>query len=379
MTSNTENRKLLTASLSGLSLIGGATQSLLPAVILMISARLYSVDQRGLIALILAFSGFFAQICFTFFVESRLTTANSIKSISFPKTVATAGMASGIILIVFPGSVLAAAIAMPLMLASIEVGRGVGISQRHDKREVIATFSVGASMGIAFLLSAFEPSLAVSALGCGVLLANISRVLGPHKKQGAIEVATLKWLLLDVIATGALYPILSSLVLIALGPSEVFIFAAVTTAAGLIGIPVTYLRTRLLQEHSRLDMFIATFAVIGAVIVVLLADFTGLLTLFFGTTWTAQATIIPLALASIWKVLGLWAILPLVKMRRLGVAKLPTILRVVQTLFTLGLSYIALLTGSIALVFLVLCFGEIIQAVMYEIALKRSIRQNASS
>lgn len=379
MTSNAENRKIIAASLSGLSLIGGATQSLLPAVILMISARLYSVDQRGFIALILAFSGFFAQICFTFFVESRLTTASTIKSISFPKTVAAAGMASGIILIVFPGSVFAAAIAIPLMLASIEVGRGVGISQRHDKREVIATFSVGVSMGIAFLLSAFEPSFAVIALGAGVLVANISRILGPHKKQGIYDKSTLKWLLLDVAATGVLYPILSTFVLVILGSSEVFIFAAVTTAAGLIGIPITYLRTRLLQEHSRLDMFIATIAVIGAVAAVLLADLSGLLGLFFGDSWNLPATIVPLALASVWKILGLWAILPLVKMRRLGIAQLPTVLRVIQTLITLGLSYLALMTGSIALVFVVLCFGEILQAIMYEFALKRSMRQSTGS
>ena len=364
---------------SGLSLTGGVSQALFPAIILMTAGRIFTTEEKGEVAVITAVAGLIAQLFFVFVVESRLTTAEQTRSVRLPVYISILGIVGGVLLMASVGSILALIISVPLALISLEVGRGVGVSQRHDQREIAATGLISVGMVVALASLGPAPQFSLIALGGTVLLANIVRIIGKHEQQGVRKKGVLKWLLIDVLATGSLYPALSAAVLIALGPNDAYLFAAITTAAGVIGIPVTYLRTRLLQQHSRSEIVIASLAVAGASIFLLLSNWLGLLQLLFGTSWSSGSTMWPLLLASCWKALGLWAILPLVRLRRVGGAKSPTLLRILQSCLTFGLAIALLPLGSLAVVFAVLCFGEILQAGLYEIALKRHRESSVES
>jgi hypothetical protein len=175
----------------------------------------------------------------------------------------------------------------------------------------------------------------------------------------------------DVGLTGITYPVLNAVILTLLGPAASVIFAAISTVSGLLAIPLNFLRVRLLKEHSPLDIVVTACALVFAAVVIGIAEFTGLLGLAFGVTWTVAHTLLPVLVACLWRIATLFSAIPFAALRRAGRAKLVMILRSASALFTFGLAVPSTMFGQIWVVFAALLVGELVLALNCEIARRR--------
>lgn len=359
------------------TLAGGALLAIVPATVLVISGKLYSIQQQGYVAVAVTVALFTAQFAAATIVESRLSSQSSNRRVRHPTWLLILAIASAVAIIITGANLIAVCLGLPILLASLEVGRGVAIAERLDRRELLASISVGvgalAGVGLAF----FHLPWAMTPLVVAIVLATLARTWRVEGNPGSIEGNALKWIVIDVVFIGAVFPVLNALILAHLGASAAVVFAAVSTISGLVGIPLGYLRMRLLKEHSPFDILLSASTVLLAVLAIFAADFLHVFDLFFGAAWTESATLLPLVLACSWRAASLWSTIPFAGLRRLGLVKRLTLLRVASVIFTFGLAVTAVLAGSVALVFGSLLAGEILQAILYE-AHYRKVNQHQS-
>ncbi|MBK5237534.1 MAG: hypothetical protein JJE28_00285 [Actinomycetales bacterium] len=358
------------------TLAGGALLAIVPATVLVISGKLYSLQQQGYVAVAVTVALFTAQFAAAAIVESRLSSPRGSRRVKHPAWLLILALAAGAGIVVTGSNIIAVCIGLPLLLASLEVGRGVAIAERLDRRELVASISVGvgalAGVGLAFL----HVPWAMTPLVVAILVATLARTWGVGGSPGSLEGNALKWILIDVAFVGAVFPVLNALILAHLGASSAVVFAAVSTISGLVGIPLGYLRMRLLKEHSPFDILLSSSTVLFAVLAIFAADFLHVFGIFFGAAWTGSATLLPLVLACGWRAASLWSTIPFAGLRRLGLVRRLTLLRVASVIFTFGLAVGAVELGSVAFVFGSLLAGEILQATLYEAHHRKATRQH---
>lgn len=365
--------RLRRAAMSAITLLGGVSLAVIPAATVSIASRLFDPGEQGVLAVAVMVATFAGQLAFAVVVESRLSSAGTERRVVFPLWLAAASVVAGLAVVVAGADVVALCLALPVLVAALEVGRGVSVAERLDGRELWASLLVGAG-ALAGVLAGFAAQpWALVPLVAGIVAATIVRCMPVEHRASRPEPRVMGWVVADTAITGAVYPLLNAMILAWLGPGDAVLFTAIATVSGLLAIPLNFLRLRLLKEHSALDIVVAAGAVVAAVLALLVAEAAGLFGFVFGEAWTNGATLLPLLVACAWRAASLATTIPFAALRRMGEAALVTVLRAGVSVLTFGLAALGLWFGQLWAVFTGLLLAELASAVVYEWARRARI------
>jgi hypothetical protein len=367
------------AALSAVSLAGGISLAVIPAATLAISARIFTLAESGVIAVAIMVAPFAGQLTFAAVVESRLSSRGTDRRVTFPLWLAGASLLAALLVGFNHTSALALCLGLPVLVASLEVGRGVSVAERLDRREIWASIAVGLG-ALAGVLAAFSgANWALIPLVAGIFVATLLRCIPvSHTASRRDRVATV-WVVADVGITGIVFPLLNTLILAVLGPAGAVLFTAISTVSGLLAIPLNFLRLRLLKEHSLSDIWVSVGSLMLAVLALLIFELAGFFALLFGTAWTLESTLVPLLVACAWRAASLAPTLPFTALRRLGHARLVTLLRAGASVIAFLLASLALPSGDIVWVFAALLAAELFSGLIYELARRRVLRTDQAA
>ena len=375
--------RLRRAAMSFITLLGGVSLAVIPAATVSISSRLFSVEEQGLVAVAVLFATFAGQLTFAVVVESRLSSAATERRVVFPLWLAAISVVTALVLAIVPPNAVVLAIGLPILVAALEVGRGVSVAERLDRREIVASIAVGGGALVGVLAAFADQRWALVPLVAGIAVATVIRCLPVTHRASRPEPAVMGWVVADTAITGAVYPLLNTMILAFLGSADAVLFTSIATVSGLLAIPLNFLRLRLLKEHSRLDIVVSAASVLAAVLVLLALELSGALGFVFGAAWTDSATLLPLLLACAWRAASLATTIPFAALRREGAVRLLTGLRAIVSVLTFVLAAAGLALGSLPAVFLGLLVAELASALVYESArrrrLERAMREAATA
>ncbi|MBM7504176.1 hypothetical protein ACFPER_11860 [Agromyces aurantiacus] len=369
--------RLRRATMSAITLLGGVSLAVIPAATVSIASRLFTSAEQGVIAVAVTVATFAGQLAFAVIVESRLSSAGTDRRVVFPLWLAAASVVAGTAIVVAGPNVVALAVGLPVLVAALEVGRGVSVAERLDRREIWASLLVGLG-ALAGVLAGFAgQSWALAPLVAGIVAATVVRCMPVEHRASRPEPRVMGWVVADTAITGAVYPLLNAMILAFLGPAEAVLFAAISTVSGLLAIPLNFMRLRLLKEHSTLDIVVSAGAVVAAVVALLIAEALGLFGFLFGDAWSQSATLLPLLLACAWRAASLATTIPFAALRRRGEVALLTGLRAIVSVLTFALAAAGLAVGSLWAVFAGLLVAELASALIYEFARRRRVARSA--
>ncbi|UAJ80569.1 hypothetical protein IT072_05975 [Leifsonia sp. ZF2019] len=359
------------AAMSFVTLVGGVSLAVIPAATISIASRVFALDQQGAVAVASMVATFAGQVTFAVVVESRLSSAGTERRVTFPLWLAALSILAAVAVVILPTNAAVLCVALPVLVASLEVGRGVSVAEHLDVREMWSAIAVGAGALVGVLSAFAGATWALIPLVAGITAATIVRSMPVAHRASRPHPRVMGWVVTDVAVTGGVYPLLNATILGLLGPVTAVLFTSISTVSGLLAIPLNYMRLRLLKTHSRLDILLAAGSVTAAVIVIFIAEWLGVFGFLFSSAWTSSATALPLFVACLWRAASLATTIPFASLRRMGEAKLLTILRAAVAVLTFGAAIAVVGTGSLTGVFAVLLGGELLQAATYEIAHRR--------
>ena len=369
--------RLRRATLSLITLLGGVSLAVIPAATVAISSRLFSRPEQGVIAVAVMVATFAGQLTFAVVLESRLSSAATDRRVVFPLWLAGLALVAAVVIALNATNSVVLCLGLPLLIAALEVGRGVSVAERLDLREIWASIAVGLG-ALAGVAAAFTgQDWALIPLVAGIALATLVRCLPVTHRASRPEPAVMSWVVADTAITGVIYPLLNVMILTLIGPGGAVLFTAIATVSGLLAIPLNFMRLRLLKEHSRLDIVVSAGAVVAAVVVLMMLELTGVLGFIFGGVWTGSAAVLPLVLACGWRTASLATTIPFAALRRMGEVRLLTGLRAAVSVIAFVLAGIGLALNSLSAVFLGLLIAEQASAVVYELARRRRVRAAA--
>ncbi|AZC12368.1 hypothetical protein DT073_00335 [Microbacterium sp. ABRD28] len=166
------------------------------------------------------------------------------------------------------------------------------------------------------------------------------------------------------------------IVLSQLGDADTVAFRLVLSTLGVLQPVLGYLRTRLLNEHST-ALVVSTWVLsASALLVVIGADSTGVLTLLYGQAWEA-VTAPALLAACFWKLLTIPETVPFASLRRRGSVKIVFSARSASSLINLAMALLASATyGSLTAVFLAFAIAQAATVVLYVLLNRRESGQD---
>jgi hypothetical protein len=374
--------RLRGAALSLITLLGGVSLAVIPAATISISSRLFSVEEQGFLAVAVLVATFAGQLTFAVVVEARLSSAATERRVVFPLWLAALSVVTAAVIAILPPNAVVLAVGLPILIAALEVGRGVSVAERLDRREIVASIAVGSGALVGVLAGFAGQEWALIPLVVGIAVATCIRCLPVSHRASRPEPAVMGWVIADTAITGVIYPLLNTMILAFLGSADAVLFTSIATVSGLLAIPLNFMRLRLLKEHSGLDIVVSAASVAAAVVALLVLEFVGAFGFIFGSAWTESATLVPLLLACAWRAASLATTIPFAALRRAGAVRLLTGLRAIVSVITFALAAIGLAFGSLAAVFLGLLVAELSSALVYEVArrrrLARGIREAAA-
>lgn len=356
---------------SALNLASGVSLSIVPPAVLSISSNTFPLHEQGFVAVAVTTASFASQFATGAIIESRLSSNRTSRFVAMPLWLTVLALIAAAAMMAFPSVPLVVCVALPFVLAALDVGRNVSVVEGYASRELGAAVVLGLGAAGGVLAALFRQPWGLSAVAIGIAAAILIRALGAPRTAPAPDPAIRGWVLADVALTGVAYPALNAVVLALLGPAASVIFAAVSTVSGLLAIPLNFLRLRLLKEHSVLDIVVTSCALVFAAVVIAIAEFAGLLGLAFGSTWTIAVTVLPLLFACLWRVSILFSSIPFAALRRAGRARLVMILRGASSFLTLAIAIPSTAFGQIWIVFTALLLGELVLALTCELARRR--------
>ena len=366
--------RLRRATLSLITLLGGVSLAVIPAATVSISSRLFSRPEQGVIAVAVMVATFIGQLTFAVVLESRLSSAATERRVVFPLWLAGLATVAALVIALNSTSPVVLCIGLPVLIAALEVGRGVSVAERLDVREIWASVMVGLG-ALGGVVAAFTgQSWALIPLVAGIAAATLLRCLPVAHTASRPEPAVMGWVVADTAITGVIYPLLNTMILALLGPGDAVLFTAIATVSGLLAIPLNFMRLRLLKAHSQLDIAVSAGAVLAAVVVLVVLERIGVLGFIFGGVWTSSAAILPLVLACCWRAASLPTTIPFAALRRMGEVRLLTGLRAVVSAMAFALAAVGLWLHSLSAVFIGLLLAELASAVVYELARRRRLR-----
>ncbi|SEN94921.1 hypothetical protein SAMN05216281_12041 [Cryobacterium luteum] len=369
--------RLRGAAMSLITLLGGVSLAVIPAATVAISARQFTLAEQGAIAVAVMLATFVGQVTFAVVVESRLSSAATARRVTFPLWLAALSVLTAVMVGFNSTNAIALCVALPILLASLEVGRGVSVAERLDTREVWASVLVGSGALAGVLVAFTAQTWGMIPLVAGIALATCVRSLPVSHQPSRPDPAVMGWVVADTSITGVIYPLLNVMILAFIGPAQAIIFTALSTVSGLLAIPLNFLRLRLLKEHSRLDIGVTGLALLGAIVALGILEATGAFGFIFGSAWSLSDTALPLAVACAWRATSILTTIPFAALRRMGAVRLLTGLRAIVAAVTFALAGLGLVTQNIVWVFAGMLVAELISAVIYEAA-RRSRTARAS-
>ncbi|WP_104199828.1 hypothetical protein [Cryobacterium sp. Y29] len=358
--------RLRGAAMSLITLLGGVSLAVIPAATVAISARQFNLHEQGAIAVAVMFATFVGQVTFAVVVESRLSSAATARRVTFPLWLAALSVLTAIIVGFNSSNAVALCVALPILLASLEVGRGVSVAERLDTREIWASVLVGSGALAGVLVAFSAQTWGMIPLVAGIAAATCVRSLPVSHQPSRPDPAVMGWVVADTSITGVIYPLLNVMILAFIGPAQAIIFTAISTVSGLLAIPLNFLRLRLLKEHSRLDIGVSGLALLGAIVALGILEATGTFGFIFGSAWSLSDTALPLAVACAWRATSILTTIPFAALRRMGAVRLLTGLRAIVAAITFALAGLGLVTQNIIWVFAGMLVAELISAVIYE-------------
>ena len=358
--------RLRGAAMSLITLLGGVSLAVIPAATVAISARQFTLDEQGAIAVAVMLATFVGQVTFAVVVESRLSSAATARRVTFPLWLAALSVLTAIIVGFNPRNAVVLCVALPVLLASLEVGRGVSVAERLDKREIWASVLVGSGALAGVLVAFTAQTWGMIPLVAGIALATCVRSLPVSHQPSRPDPAVMGWVVADTSITGVIYPLLNVMILAFIGPAQAIIFTAISTVSGLLAIPLNFLRLRLLKEHSRLDIGVSGLALLGAIVALGILEASGAFGFIFGSAWSRSDTALPLAVACAWRATSIFTTIPFAALRRMGAVRLLTGLRAIVAAVTFALAGLGLVTQNIVWVFAGMLVAELISAVIYD-------------
>ena len=358
--------RLRGAAMSLITLLGGVSLAVIPAATVAISARQFTLDEQGFIAVAVMLATFVGQVTFAVVVESRLSSAATARRVTFPLWLAALSVLTAIIVGFNSSNALVLCVSLPILLASLEVGRGVSVAERLDTREIWASVLVGSGALAGVLVAFTAQTWGMIPLVAGIAAATCVRSLPVSHQPSRPDPVVMGWVVADTSITGVIYPLLNVMILAFIGPAQAIIFTAISTVSGLLAIPLNFLRLRLLKEHSRLDIGVSGLALLGAIVALGILEATGTFGFIFGSAWSLSDTALPLAVACAWRATSILTTIPFAALRRMGAVRLLTGLRAIVAVITFALAGLGLVTQNIVWVFAGMLVAELISAVIYE-------------
>lgn len=378
MSSESRPVRLRSAVESLLSLAGGVSLAAVPAAVLAISSRLFTTVEQGFVAVAVLLATYVGQLASAAIVESRLGSAGTSRAVVMPRWLVILASIVAVVAAVVPGQIVVVVIALPVLLAALEVGRQIAIAERLDRRELVASVVVGAGAIGGVSAGMLDQTWAYAPLVLSIGIATVVRGLPVAFTASPPDPVIRRWILADTAVTGVVMPVLNVVILGLLGPIQAVIFTAVSTASGVLAIPLNFMRARLLKAHSTLDIVASGVAVAGCLVALMIAHLSGVLGWFFGSPWTIASATLALVAACAWRAGSLATSVPFAALRRLGHARLVALLRAGVSALTVGLAIAGLLvgaafgpTGGVVGVFAGLVVAELGAAVVYEAARRR--------
>ncbi|GIT81033.1 hypothetical protein LLS1_27020 [Leifsonia sp. LS1] len=359
------------AAMSVVTLVGGVSLAVIPAATIAIASHIFTLEEQGAVAVASMIATFVGQVTFAVVVESRLSSAATERRVVFPLWLAGLSLLAAVAVAVGYHNAWVLCIALPVLVASLEVGRGVSVAEHLEVREMWSALAVGAGALCGVLCAFAGLDWALIPLVAGILAATVIRSRPVDHRASRPEPRVMGWVVTDVAVTGGVYPTLNATILALLGPVQAVLFTSISTVSGLLAIPLNYLRLRLLKDHSRLDIVLATASVVAAIAVIFVCEWLGIFGFVFSHAWSTSATALPLLVACLWRAASLATTIPFASLRRMGEAKLLTLLRALVAAITFGAALAAVALDDLVWVFAVLLAGELLQAIVYEVARRR--------
>ena len=375
-----DNKHLQTA----VQVIAGLALNVYPAMFLAIYSRIAPIETQGFLALALAIGVFVAQLVNAFIVEGRLATPDADHDLSLPIWIVLLSLAAGGLLVIEP----AVAPSWVLLMTSIGlmtgllVGRSIGVVNGHWKREGFAAGVLVAAGVVALVLAQGHNPHCVRVLAVGAVLAVLTRYR--YRKAAPFwgippDLRRAGWVTGETAVVGVIQPLITSVVLVTIGPLASVAFRVVSTVSGALEPILNYGRYRLLAHGHRGELvsFAGVF-VVGAA-AVLIGAFGGLGSLIFGPAWNAVG-VAALLVACLWKGVMLLATVPFTALRKAGDTVKVFWVRCASTLVYLGISMSVLFVWKdTTAIFLAFVAAEIITALLFHFAAMRDVPEYAAS
>lgn len=356
---------------SALTLFGGISLAAMPTALLVVSSHLFSITEQAAVVVAISFATFAAQLLSALTVESDLAGNYRPEALRVPRWLMLLALIGAAVLAVFPSSAVALSIAAPPLFAALEVGRVAQVASRRDRRELQASAVFTASLVLGVLLAIFGLSWGLTVIALGAAWVIIWRAIPtwsiaahrtPHRTRA--------WLGVDALAAGVTFPLVTSLTLALAGAQATAVLGMVASVSAVAALPGSYLKMRLLGQHSAGEIWLAFGAAIAGTVALLLVQALGVFNLIFGSSWGAGVTIAILAVACLWRVISLVSVIPFAALRRDGRVRRLVPVRFAAAALTVLLVLLAAPSG-VLLVFAALALAEVATAFGYWLADRR--------
>ncbi|KHK99303.1 hypothetical protein LK09_03180 [Microbacterium mangrovi] len=364
-----------TASSSLAMIVAGAIVAVVPATAQAIASRAYTTGEQAHIAIALGVGVLLSGVSSAAVIEARLADPTIAHKSYIPWWSTAAGVLSGILLLFAPVTSWAVVFAMPLAMASLQMGRLHAISDHRWRGELATAAVLGVGCLSAFLVGTAGVSWAFLILAAAIIAAVAIRAIGvPSHPAEHVDPRKALWVASETAIVASMPLILNSIVLGAISAEAAVGFRLILTVLGILQPVLGYMRTRLLRATSvRMVLFLSTLTML-TLIAVIVADLLGLFAVIFSTSW-AYVGFVPLVLACIWKALSVPATLPFTRMRREGRVTAVFWARAASNVIYLAMGATAAHTaGTLESVFAALIVAEAATMVLFTV-LARSVRQ----
>lgn len=359
-------RPLQSTMLAGL----GVVASLFAVALQAAGARALNLDNQGTLALALTVGTFLGQIVTAIVVESRLATIGNHGSARTPYWVLVVVLAAaGTSIVVQTRET--TVVAILTVLVGLTVSRASVVVNYQWQREIVAScLVVAAGLAVVSSASLFTGWAPVSFLCGGGALAVIARSAYLSERLPAPRLAPMFWVTADTAMTGVTQPLINSAILIYLGPAAAIAYRSASTVSAAVEPFISYLRLRLLREHSTSEMVTSFVLVVGAMVGATVLDLLGLFDLVLASAWR-NVTLGTFLAALAARAVTLLGTASFAHLRREGYSKWAFVIRAVSTLQYVGLGLLGALTAGPLGVFLAFGIAELLNALYFRVAVAR--------
>jgi hypothetical protein len=355
----------------------GLALNAFPAIFIAVFARVAPIDHQGQLAVSLTIGTYVAQLLSAFVVESRLATPEADHDISMPWWMALLSLGSGILLIVSP-TVPAPVITLLGVLglsSGLLMARTIGVVQGRWRLEAVAAVILVAGCLSALLLAVHDNPNCVRVLAAGAMLAVLCRFWPrpAHRESGMPpDLRRAAWVTGETASVGIVQPILTSFILVVLGPAASVGFRVVSTISGVLEPVLAYGRVRQLAHGHKGEVAHVALIFAAGVGAIVVAAYLGLWSLIFGPAWS-HSLVPALVIACLWKATMLFSTVPFAALRRVGQTAKVFWLRAAGTALyvVLGLSFLYIFHTATA-VFLSFVITEVIMFLPYHFAARKA-------